>query len=83
MTPRIACSKYARFCDLKPIRYASPFNGRWIDALIVMTEWVSMRQYIDATMHRALVGDAVQIYRVYYHWYRGVTVLRLGWVIWK
>ncbi len=36
-----------------------------------MTECVSLRQYIDATMHRAF--DAVQKYRVYYHWHGGVT----------
>jgi hypothetical protein len=35
MTPHIACSKYERFCDFKPIRSASAINGRWIDALIL------------------------------------------------
>ena len=70
MTPHIACSKYERFCDFKPIRSASPedrlmrlfYDGMCIPAPIY---WCN-----DAPCVR---GDAVQIYRVYYHWHGGVT----------
>jgi hypothetical protein len=52
MTPHIACSKYERFCDFKPIRSASPINGRWIDALIL---WRNVYPYANILMQRCTV----------------------------
>jgi hypothetical protein len=52
MTPHIACSKYERFCDFKPIRSASPINGRWIDALIL---WRNVYPCANILMQRCTV----------------------------
>ncbi len=38
---------------------------RCVDNLILMTEHVSLHQYIDATMLGALIGDAVTIYCIF------------------
>ncbi len=52
MTPHIACSKYERFCDFKPIRSASPINRRWIDALIL---WRNVYPCANILMQRCTV----------------------------
>jgi hypothetical protein len=46
--------------DFLSVRSALPIDGRRIAALILKTECYYVRYYIDATMHLASLGNAVQ-----------------------